>query len=639
MLDKAIVFATNILFRATGRQFPGTALREHIRPCFPAGTLILTERGLIPIEDVAEGDRVLTHENRWRSVLRSWQTGESETVKVHGQGAVLECTPDHPIWSREKLPRSDMKDRKRKLGAPEWEDASRMVGRLWAMPTQVEPLPWSVPESLAADAEKESFWWTIGRWVGDGWTEAEKKNPNHRANRVILCCGKHELSEIIDGIDDLGWDWNFNEESTTVRFAVVNSPLRDWLREEFGTRAYNKRIPAWLFGMPVHLREAFLEGYVSADGYTTTRSKTNDAKLIKSSTVSRELSCGLKLLVAGLGYAPMWGAYKTPKAGTIEGRIVNMRQLYSLAWGEQTNPKFDGRPSVMSWAEFDHLWMSVRKVVSVDDIVPVYDLEVEEDHSFVAEGIVVHNCKGYGGSGCGCGCGGGAADGWGAGSGLAAFGGWNSYWWESALGGWQSQYPFSGLLCACSGGCNGCVLPGVILPSPVVSVEEVVINGFVVDPAEYAVQDYRSLVRYTLDSNGCLLGWPCVNVRSSPSSAYPDPSNPDGTRENTWELSFTYGRGPGPDGVTACAQYACQLALLWCNAANPACRLPYRIQNLQREGINIQFVDPSLFLTNGMTGLPEVDTWIRSVNSNGNIRRPSLQRLGRPSRNIESITG
>lgn len=36
--------------------------------CFPAGTLILSDRGLVPIEDVVIGARVLTHQGRWQPV-------------------------------------------------------------------------------------------------------------------------------------------------------------------------------------------------------------------------------------------------------------------------------------------------------------------------------------------------------------------------------------------------------------------------------------------------------------------------------------------------------------------------------------------------------------------------------------------
>ncbi len=40
-------------------------------PCFPPGTLVLTSEGACPIEDVKTGDMVLTHQGRYRRVLRA----------------------------------------------------------------------------------------------------------------------------------------------------------------------------------------------------------------------------------------------------------------------------------------------------------------------------------------------------------------------------------------------------------------------------------------------------------------------------------------------------------------------------------------------------------------------------------------
>jgi DNA (cytosine-5)-methyltransferase 1 len=42
-----------------------------------------------------------------------------------------------------------------------------------------------------------------------------------------------------------------------------------------------------------------------------------------------------------------------------------------------------------------HLWTQVREVKSGRPNVPVYNLEVEEDNTFTADGIVVHNCQGF----------------------------------------------------------------------------------------------------------------------------------------------------------------------------------------------------------------------------------------------------
>ena len=66
-------------------------------PCFPAGTMILTSKGYVNIEDVKVGDQVLTHKNRWRTVTATGHR-EAETVILKGN-TKIETTKNHPIYS------------------------------------------------------------------------------------------------------------------------------------------------------------------------------------------------------------------------------------------------------------------------------------------------------------------------------------------------------------------------------------------------------------------------------------------------------------------------------------------------------------------------------------------------------------
>ena len=66
-------------------------------PCFPAGSLVLTDRGFIPIEQVRVGDLALTHLGNWKRVI---DTGShiGDTIVLKGQGTPgIECTPNHPV--------------------------------------------------------------------------------------------------------------------------------------------------------------------------------------------------------------------------------------------------------------------------------------------------------------------------------------------------------------------------------------------------------------------------------------------------------------------------------------------------------------------------------------------------------------
>jgi hypothetical protein len=49
--------------------------------------------------------------------------------------------------------------------------------------------------------------------------------------------------------------------------------------------------------------------------------------------------------------------------------------------------------------EDGHIWRRVRRVVPEEFIGPVFNLQVEGDNSYVAEGIGVHNCVGHGWAG------------------------------------------------------------------------------------------------------------------------------------------------------------------------------------------------------------------------------------------------
>lgn len=66
--------------------------------CFPAGHSVVTKRGYLPIEDVSVGDEVWTHKGRWRpvkSVFKSVHRGD--LIIVAAGEHVLESTPEHPF--------------------------------------------------------------------------------------------------------------------------------------------------------------------------------------------------------------------------------------------------------------------------------------------------------------------------------------------------------------------------------------------------------------------------------------------------------------------------------------------------------------------------------------------------------------
>lgn len=86
--------------------------------CCRAGTLITTAEGLKPIELVAMSDRVLTHRGRWKSVTRLYrrELGDTDILVVltiqteSGRSHQVTLTPNHPVLTAQGwIPAGDLK--------------------------------------------------------------------------------------------------------------------------------------------------------------------------------------------------------------------------------------------------------------------------------------------------------------------------------------------------------------------------------------------------------------------------------------------------------------------------------------------------------------------------------------------------
>ena len=71
--------------------------------CIAKGTLVLTARGEIPVENVLPGDLAWTRAG-WKPVMAAWLTRENAETKtvILSDGRELTATPDHKIWTENR---------------------------------------------------------------------------------------------------------------------------------------------------------------------------------------------------------------------------------------------------------------------------------------------------------------------------------------------------------------------------------------------------------------------------------------------------------------------------------------------------------------------------------------------------------
>lgn len=159
---------------------------------------------------------------------------------------------------------------------------------------------------------------------------------------------------------------------------------------------------------------------------------------------------------------------------------------------------------------------------------------------------------------------------------------------------------------------DGCgTVPEVLLGfTPIRQVTEVRLDGHVLAPSAYRVDDHRWLVRVDGDV------WPsCQDVTADPASAV-----------NTFQVKLLHGIEPGADGVLAASVLAGELAL---SASGQTCRLPKKIQSLTRQGTTQTLLDPKALAENQVFGIPEIDYYVGAVNPN-NLRRSGTISRARP---------
>lgn len=178
----------------------------------------------------------------------------------------------------------------------------------------------------------------------------------------------------------------------------------------------------------------------------------------------------------------------------------------------------------------------------------------------------------------------------------------SGWWWDN--GTWM-PYIFNGLWynCACGigPGCQRCEPRcQVYLPGPVHEVTQVLVDGAVVDPATYRVDDQVWLVRTGVDGTGQHNCWP---YRQDFSEATTD--------AHTFQVTYSKGNAPPAALLTAAGTLACEYAKA---CMGQECRLPGRITSVARQGVSVNMVDVDTLIKSGLTGIIEVDNIIRALN-------------------------
>jgi hypothetical protein len=384
---------------------------QEIGDCFPAGTMVRMADGTEkPIEQVKIGDFVVTGKNRVRMVTDTIAKEFSgELVYLRGKGCLREvgATPDHRFVQVNK-PRNVRGGNAEFLWTAigEWQDDTNSL--LPSCLGYEKETVYDLDDGRSVKLDER-----LGRLIGLFLAEGSiDNNQQDKPCRVRFAFGRHE-NDLVDDTVRLFGDifgsspriHNLPSKPSVTLVDVNDSPVARLFASIISGNVYSKRVPSRVKISNNQTKLAVIKGWMDGDGHGRVN-EVNGGNVCVGVGVSASmdllqdmyelsLSCGLK---------PNFQPRKVVVGGGVKtrhpsGQIALYGESAFAIFPELREKSFSGkrRPWTRR-ADMTKYGLATKSSIVRREVFTgtVYCLEVEGDHSFVANGYAVHNCVSWG---------------------------------------------------------------------------------------------------------------------------------------------------------------------------------------------------------------------------------------------------
>ena len=354
--------------------------------CFKAGTLIETINGPVPIEEIKVGDLVLTQSGEYHKVYNTMKRSPelNELMLLHPLGApILYTTKNHPFWIKKYKTEGKLNGKRQQLYyEPNWINVKDISHR--------DKVCLYTPKFGNKHID-EGVAYMVGRWLGDGWIEKTKEKKSKSVYlKYIICCGFHKVNKF----DELLYKYNISYykekvyEYTTCQKYRIKADSKESIEfmnivSKCGKYAYGKFIPQEIFEWDEISLYYLLQGYLDSDGNIV----ENKFKHIIFVTISKKLAYGISTILRMFKKNPsVYTTNKNINSGFIMGRQVNIRTKYTV------RTQLEDFTRHHSFYDDNFTWATTRIAYKSEEKYDVYNISVEGDPTYYADGVLVHNC-------------------------------------------------------------------------------------------------------------------------------------------------------------------------------------------------------------------------------------------------------
>ena len=406
--------------------------------CFVAGTMICSQNGMIPIENISKRDLVLTHKNRFSSVEFTNQRVVDKTfvVKTVLGTSAFEATAEHPVLTVHRIGT--------KFSEPEWKNISSITNsdylllhknyskkQAYVSTEDIESIyiPGIIGDKYNSDILEDSYYFTqqgfggrkgrikiptnlelcddllfiIGRFIAEGHSDSYSHQIGFAAN----CLEKHIQDRIESYFAKFGVTSYRPEKDKDCKLVFTSKIFKALFTSLCGIGAENKHLPIIDGSYFTYSRRQMLkilEGYVGGDGHISIKP---DTPSVLCATTSRLLAYQISDVLHALDFISLptvrnhsKAKHKNPKANPknwLPLYVLHMSEIDIKPFCNLINIKRDIiETKKVSRRKFidigDYFAVKVKSVIENTEQKVVYNIQVLEDESYTANSYIVHNC-------------------------------------------------------------------------------------------------------------------------------------------------------------------------------------------------------------------------------------------------------
>ena len=373
--------------------------------CLTKNTLITTDTGFKKVQDIKVGDKVVTHNGNIKQV--TWvdshkHNGSKVKLRLIGDYRVLECTDNHPIYVAYTSKKTH-KYRKDSIKNKAFLRADQLTYKY-----QFGLLP--KRKGLKNIDLSDDVLYLLGWIMSDGYVDPSN---GIRITYQIdqLNCAKKCLQIIEDYLKDEKYYFSINNTKRIFRKPTrifrynncwrleVHSKKLHELAKWFGCNANNKKINPEIFNNYGNLMP-FILGWLEGDGHQRYELNYDGSTRngIELATIYEELIHQCRQIMIDHG---IYSSIRKVKLS----KYRNAKQQYSILLSNEYAEKVLNYYHSLKFKRFnikkntskvledsDGFWVPIKLLELSNVSDTVYNFEVEDDHTYIANGIVTHNC-------------------------------------------------------------------------------------------------------------------------------------------------------------------------------------------------------------------------------------------------------